>query len=147
MCKRVAVRERFKGNLRFCKTCTNAAFERSLRANEATLLSNAKKNHWSLYLGLNYSMRKHLPPYEYRADIGLYITLRQGNSRTAVHSTWEAFLGPGTGCAPNDIIYFSGPPGTQLWWFTIYSHLLLCWILLYSFQLFKAVIYFSAPVV
>lgn len=122
-------------------------YERRGKANEATaLLSNTKS--LVFHLGLNYSTRKQSsPPLVKRVDIRLYITFRQGNSGTAVHSTWEAVLGPGTGCAPNDIIYFLGPPGTRLWWFTTYSHLLLCWIPLYSVQAVKSsVIYFFGSV-
>lgn len=84
-------------------------------------------------------------PPEKKVDIGLYITFRQGNSGAAVHSSWEAVLGPGTGSGPNDIIHFLGPPGTRLWWFTIYSHLL-CWIPLYCSVVWSCLIYFSGPV-
>lgn len=92
------------------------------------LLSRAKAR--LFYLGLNYSRRKQPPPVPGRRRQILDSTLPfdKGIIGTAVHSTWEPVAGPGVGCTPNDIIHFTGPLGTRPWWFTIYSHLLLCWI-------------------
>lgn len=137
LCGYVCLSVRHRVQTRPSRNSTQAfLFLKRLRAAEATQLSNAKP--LVFYLGLNYSSRKRPPPPRGEWILDSTLPFRQGNCGTAVHSTWEAVLGPGAGCAPNDIIHFSGPPGTRLWWFTIYSHVLLCGILLYWFQLFRA---------
>lgn len=83
-----------------------------MKANEATLLSNTKP--LVLYLGLNYSTGALQPPLRRKYILDSTLPFQQGNSGTAVHSTWEVALGPGTSCAPNDTIHFSRPPSTQI---------------------------------